>query len=166
MKVTYLFTIVAFLLICVVGNSQSNGSTDKWSHGIRIDKAYRFANNGEWSQLGISYTGVKRIDSSYGFLVTSGYLRWKDSDMTSVNANLGAYYRLVVLGAADLVAFGSGGAVAVVGNDYGSIFAIVESGIQFLPMQKSISAALSWKQSLAFHPDHFSYLNASVGYMF
>lgn len=158
--------MAAFLLICVVGNSQSNESIDKWRHGIRIDQAYRFADNGEWSQLGISYSGVKRLKPSYGVLITSGYLRWKDSDMTSVNANLGAFIRMIDWGSADLLAYGTAGAALVVGNDYGSIFGIVESGIQFLPKQKSVSAALSWKQTLAFHPDHFSYVNASVGYIF
>lgn len=166
-RIVYPFCIVAFLLLSFDVDAQESKETKKWMHSIQLDEGYRISEGGEWSRPGVNYTAWYRISPSFGIVSRTGFLIFEEADLRVFYTTIGVHVRALSLSKGDLLLVGTAGTSATVGNDFGAFFGMLGAGLQYLPFKsKSVNFALGWYQNTAFHPDHWSYINASIGYSF
>jgi len=130
-------------------------------------KLIAYLMGGEWSRPGANYTAWFRITPSFGVLSRSGFIIFKGEDLRAFYTIIGVHFRALSLSKGDVLVLGTAGTSATIGNDFGAFFGMLGAGLQYMPHKtKSVNFAVGWYQNTAFHPAHWSYLNASIGYTF
>ncbi len=168
MKFIFLTALILTTYFGIVAqSSDSMNRSRKWLSSINVIDAYRFQDRTEFSRLGFEYQLNHTGSSKIGFQLSFSYFYFNRMDFTSIPLMIGAHYHL---NDSDKYAFRvlfKVGPSAGIGNDYASIFIATETGLQISTLNhKGLIANISWANTLAFHPSHFAFIKAGIGYVF
>lgn len=162
---------ILILVFCLFFTVQSYSQFDpdkRFTHELILTGSYKFSTE-EFGVPGISYELGCRLNDLVAIEMQTGYRNWKDEDNRVFPLQFGPALYLIDNGKWKTLAQFAAGTAVIIGNDYGSFFGHFEIGLKILktnPNNSGLLFGLSFSQGMAFHPDHFSYINAKAGYRF
>ena len=173
-----LFFVLLFipkLALAQLSNSNATEYKDDigWSWGFyTLESAHlesTFKASDRWSGLGLGLDIGYQFKSRLGIAGRLSYRNWDDFDKTHIPLTIGPSYHFPSSTKLSFSIYGGLGPTLIWGNDYGSVFATSEVGLRLertILQNKKIFLGTSFGQGMSFHPDHFEYLDVSLGIRF
>ena len=167
MTIRNIFGILCFWLCSQMLCAQEVPTKDRKFHAFSITESYKYSDRTEWTKGGVKYQIWHNFNDDWGLQLSLEYVNFTDELVSSFPAMLGLHYNVFKGEKGILAVHGNAGVSGTVGSDFGGFFAIAETGIQYHnTSMKGLIFHLSWSQDALFHPSHFSYLKAGIGYAF
>lgn len=174
---TLFFVLLCLPKLALAQLSNSNATHHKddigWSWGIYTLKSAHlestFRANDRWSGFGFGLDVGYQFKSRLGIASRLSYRNWDVFDTTHIPWTIGPSYRFLSSSNFSFSIYGGFGPTLIWGNDYGSLFATSEIGLRLertILQNKKIFLGTSFGQGMSFHPDHFEYLDVSLGIRF
>lgn len=126
-------------------------------------------NNSRWSGFGLGIDIGHQFRSGLGLGARLNYRNWDNFDKTLIPLSFGPTYRFPSNSKMTFFLFGGIGPAAVIGNDYASVFASLDLGMRLewdIGNHKKFFIGSDFGQGMSFHPDHFEYVDLSIGMQF
>ncbi len=160
------------LLVVLFFYSQAISQIDyppAWSAYILQSIQYDETDIEQKSAIGIGVETQLWRRQKLGAFMSLDYRQWDEYDIRILPLHVGPSYRVPLSSHSLLIASIGAGPQALVGNDFGAVFASavarVELDIQ-LGEAFSMMIGAAYTEAMAFHPDHFRYLDLFVGLRF
>lgn len=166
-KIILVLSVLSLLSMHALGQDVDQGSKKKTEKSLHIVGGYIFQDRTETSKVGIEGQLAFPLNSNFGIQLKGGMLKWPRMDLLTFPLLLGPEYSIDVFNNSRITFYAQAGPSLSVGNDYAGIFGSVETGIQTkVNRDRGIVIHFAWGQNLAFHPSHFSFVKAGVGWRF
>ena len=172
-KLTLVFAILLFAAEFLSGQSTPDDQKSGTQWSIFWNGSYDISrpnfNGSKFAILGLGISAEKIYKSGVGIQSKLSYRHWNDLDRTMVPLYVGPSYTMVSDKKSKLLLITGLGPAGIIGNDYASVFFAYEVGLE---RQMNIGragqfiAGLAFSQGMAFHPDHFEFLDFTVGWQF
>ena len=173
-----LFFILLFipkLAFAQLSNSNATQYKDDigWNWGFYTLKSAHlestFKASDRWSGFGLGLDVGYQFKSRLGIANRLSYRNWDIFDTTHIPWTIGPSYHFPSSSNLSFSIYGGFGPALIWGNDYASVFATSEIGLRLertIFQNKKIFLGASFGQGMSFHPDHFEYLDISLGVRF
>ena len=138
-----------------------------WNGSLDLNSE-RF-NSNKFTAVGFE-TKIHRVfENGLGIEAKFSYRSWSDSQRRLVPLLVGPSYTILSAEKINLLIRSGIGPELIIGNDYASIFLGYEIGPEFrykIGQGSSVFFGIAFAQAMAAHPDHFEYLDLTVGWQF
>ncbi len=154
-------------------NYSNQANNSGFSLGIYTLKSIHlestFQSSDRWSGFGMGLDLTYQFKSGFGVATRLSYRNWDIFDKSNIPLTIGPIYRFPSTSKLVVSIYGGLGPALIWGNDYASIFANSEIGVRLernVFNNKKLFLGTSFAQGMSFHPDHFEYLEVSIGIRF
>lgn len=142
----------------------------KLSSAFHLTSVIFLQNNSiAFSQIGGQYQLNYQFHKKIGLQLGINGHRWSTMDLLAIATDFGPFIQLTQTDNHQIVFYTHAGPELLVGNDYAGVFAKAGFGVQVSPSatkNKGLDFGIGWGKSMAFHPNHFSWIKLFVGYRF
>lgn len=162
--ITIITTLCLFGVEIFAQSSVEDISKSSWT--ISIVEAHRLGEDSKWSNPGIEIKYNLSISDRFNAQLRGGFINWGQSDTRAFPLMMGISAETIYFDRYSINLYFISGPSLLIGNDYASIFATAETGIEMASNKRGLSLFIGYGKNMLFHPDHSEYIKGGVGFQF